>query len=298
MAPTKQTKSLPRLVCRNGQFIAPAEASISIFNPVIYGAFGVYESIQLCRGVIFLLDDHLERLADSANAIDLQLPAGLDTIARWTRDTVEANQCQEAMLRLFALGPSADNGPQAFIWPEPPRTFPPQMFEMGVGAVTYRGERALPHAKSLNTLVNHMAKTRALRAGEHEGILVDRNGCATEGSSSNLFVLQDGTLLTAPADDVLAGVTQQEVLRLAGELGIPVQRQKLPLAGRKSWNEAFLTSTSRHVLPLVRLDGHPIGSGHPGPVTLRLRQAFEEHFEAYLTATAEALQTATARATA
>lgn len=280
------TVVLPRWVSRNGTLIEPSQANISIFNPVIYGAFGVYESIQLCSGVIFLLDDHLERLAESAATIDLALPADLATIGRWTHQVVAANGCQDGIMRLFALGPSPDNGPQVFIWPEPPRALSPHIYTEGVGAVTYQGERALPQAKSLNTLVNHMAKTRALQAGEHEGLLVDRHGCVTEGSSSNLFVVEDGTLLTARAEDVLAGVTQQEVLRLAERLTIPVERRPIPLAERHRWDEAFLTSTSRHVLPLVRLDGKAIGSGRPGPVTGRLREAFEEYFQAALIAAA------------
>ncbi|MFN2166673.1 MAG: aminotransferase class IV, partial [Anaerolineae bacterium] len=262
---------LPRWVSQNGTLIEPAQATISIFNPVIYGAFGVYESIQLCAGVIFLLDDHLERLAESAAAIDLALPADLISIGHWTREVVAANGCHDCILRLFALGPSPEDGPQVFIWPEPPRALPAQIYTEGVGAVTYQGDRALPRAKSLNTLVNHMAKTCALRAGEHEGLLVDRHGCVTEGSSSNFFVVQDGTLLTARPEDVLAGVTQQEVLKLADRLAIPVQRRPLPLAERDRWDEAFLTSTSRHVLPLVRLDSQAIGNRHPGPVTGRLR---------------------------
>ncbi len=188
--------NLPQLVSRNGRLILPAEAAISIFNPVIYGAFGVYESIQLWHGAIFHLEDHLERLTESARAIDLELPAGAATIARWTHEVVAANRCQDALLRLFALGPNPENGPEVFIWPDSPRAFPAELFRHGVGAVTYHGERALPNAKSLNTLVNHMAKTRALRAGEHEGLLVNRHGCLTEGSSSNLFVVQAGETFT------------------------------------------------------------------------------------------------------
>lgn len=270
--------SLPQVVSRNGQLIAPADAHISIFNPVIFGAFGVYESIQLYQGVIFRLDDHLQRLADSAAAIDLALPAGLDAIAGWTRAVIEVNGCREALIRMFALGPTPGNAPQIFIWPEAPRAFPSEMFDHGVGAVTFHGERALPHAKSLNTLVNHLARTRAQKAGEHEGILVDRHGCVTEGSTSNLFVVQDGALLTAPAADVLAGVTQLELLKLAAGLELPVVQRPLPLAELPRWDEAFLTSTSRHVLPLVRIDEQPIGDGRPGPITRRLQQAFERHF--------------------
>ena len=278
--------SLPRVVSRNGHFMSPSDAHISIFNPVIFGAFGVYESIQLYAGAIFLLEDHMQRLAASAAAIDLALPADLDTIADWTRAVVAANECRDALIRIFALGASPNNGPEIFIWPEAPRALPAFLYEQGAGAVTYSGERALPQAKSLNTLVNHMAKARALNAGEHEGVLVDRDGNVTEGSSSNLFVVRGGALLTAPEEDVLAGVTQIEVLALAEQQGIPVLREKLPLADRQRWDEAFLTSTSRHVLPLVRLDGQPIGAGVPGPVTLRLREAFEERFLSFVHATA------------
>ena len=153
-----------------------------------------------------------------AAAIELELPADLPTIATWTHEAVAANGCQDALIWLFALGPTVHAGPEVFIWPESPRTFAPEMFTQGVGAVSYHGERALPHAKSLNTLVNHLARVRALQAGEHEGLLVNRHGCVTEGSSSNLFVVQAGTLVTPPVEDVLAGVTQEEVLKLAARL--------------------------------------------------------------------------------
>lgn len=270
--------TLPHVVSHNGRLIAPSDAHISVFNPVIFGAFGVYESIQLYRGVIFRLDDHLQRLADSAAAIDLDLPAGLDAIARWTQEAIAANGCRDALIRMFALGPTPGHAPEIFIWPEMPRALPPEMYQQGVGAVTFQGERALPHAKSLNTLVNHLARMSALKAGEHEGLLVDRHLCVTEGSTSNLFVVQDGVLLTAPEEDVLAGVTQLELLKLARAMGLPVLQQSLPLAGRMHWDEAFLTSTSRHVLPLVRIDGQTIGDGRPGPLTLRLLEAFEARF--------------------
>lgn len=270
--------TLPQTVSRNGRLIAPADAQISIFNPVIFGAFGVYESIQLYQGVIFHLEDHLQRLADSAAIIELELPADLGAIARWTQEVIAAHACRDALIRMFALGPAPGHAPEIFIWLEEPRSFPPQMYQQGVGAVTFQGERALPQAKSLNTLVNHLARLHAQKAGEHEGLLVDHHLCVTEGSSSNLFLVQDGVLLTAPDEDVLAGVTQLELLKLARKLGLPVLQRPLPLAERPHWNEAFLTSTSRHVLPLVRIDGQPIGDGRPGPMTRRLLEAFEAQF--------------------
>ncbi|MER2599577.1 MAG: aminotransferase class IV [Caldilineales bacterium] len=274
--------SLPHYVSHNGRLLAAAQAAISIFNPALFGAFGVYESIQQRRGVVFRLPDHLARLAASAEAIGLSLPAALPEISAWTHDVLAANNCRDALIRLLALGPSAGYPAELFIWPETPRTPAPEMAAQGVGAITFTGERALPHAKSLNTLVNRLALAAALAAGEHEGLLVNRAGCLTEGASSNLFVIQGGVLCTAPDDEVLAGVTQIEVLRLAVDLGLPVVQCALPLAELASWDEAFLTSTSRHVLPLVRVDGRIIGAGQPGPITQRLQAAFEALFEAAL----------------
>lgn len=278
--------TLPRFVSLNGNLLAPAEAHVSIFNPAIFDAFGVYESVQQYQGVIFRLDDHLARLAASADAINLKLPAPLSEIADWTQAILTANECRDALIRMFALGPTTGYHAELFIWPEAPRTLSAEVARQGVGAITYSGERALPHAKSLNTLVNHMARVAAQAAGEHEGLLVNRDGCLTEGASSNLFVVQDGVLLTAPEEEVLAGVTQLEVLRLAEQMAIPVLQRPLPLAGMPYWEESFLTSTSRHVLPLVRLDGRLIGSGEPGPITRQLQAAFETMFYAAIAAEA------------
>lgn len=275
---------LPHHISHNGRLVSPDRAAVSIFNPAIFGAFGVYESIQQRRGVVFRLEDHLARLLASAEAIGLSLPAALPQIAAWTHAVLAANECRDSLIRLFVLGPSSDHAAELFIWPEAPRIPAPEIAQQGVGAITYAGERALPHAKSLNTLVNHLAKAAATAAGEHEGLLLNRAGCFTEGASSNLFVVQQGALLTAPEDEVLAGVTQIEVLRLAAELGLPVAQRPLPLAELARWDEAFLTSTSRHVLPLVRVDGRAIGDGRPGPLTQRLQTAFEAMFEAALAA--------------
>jgi len=114
----------------------------------------------------------------------------------------------------------------------------------------------------------------------HEALFVDRAGHITEGSNSNFFVVREGALLTAPAATVLSGVTREVTIRLARQIGIQVREQELPLAERKTWEEAFITSTSRHLMPLTMLDGQPVGTGRVGPLTRRLMDAFEVHFRA------------------
>ncbi len=271
--------SLPRVVSRNGHLIPPEEATLSVLGETLYGAYGVYESIQLWNGTLFHLADHLQRLAHSAAQIDLALPGTLPAHEAWIRAVIAAEGVERALIRLVVLGPDGKNGALAFAWLTPPRIPTPEMVVRGVGAITYLGERALPTAKTLNTLVNTLARRRAQAAGEHEGLLVDREGCVREGATSNFYVVRDGGLFLPPADTILEGVTLQIVVQLAGALGIPVERRPLPLAERDTWDEAFLTSTSRHVLPLVRLDGHPIGPGTPGPITRELQRRFEDYFE-------------------
>ncbi len=272
--------SLPSTVSRNGRLIPPQAATISVLGSTLYGAYGVYESIQLWNKRIFHLDDHLERLVHSARQIDLPLFGDLAAHRSWIEALIAQEGAEQATIRLFAIGPEHNDPPTSFVWLEPVRRPERNAYQEGVGAVTYPGERALPTAKTLNTLVNTLARKRASAQHEHEGLLVDFKGNVREGASSTFYAVQDGVLLLPPSEDILEGVTLQIVLRLAGEMGLCVERRKLPLAERNRWRECFLTSTSRHVLPLVRIDGRPVADGTPGPLTRRLHDQFEAYFEA------------------
>ncbi len=275
----RETMTFPKapLVCHNGRLVPGAEAQVSVFHPALYGAYGVYESIEVRAGVAFHLDDHLARLAASAAFLEMALPASPRAMTQWIIALLRAVQSDNCLLRLFVLGANGSSPAEAFIWPQALPVYPALLYEQGAGAVTYEGERALPQAKSLNTLVSFLARRKAQHAGEHEGLLVSR-GTVKEGSSSNLFVVRDGRILVPPPHEVLAGVTADVVVALAQENGIPIAVQDLPVNEIGQWDEAFLTSTSRHVMPLVRIDGQPLGHGRPGPVTQRLAALFEENF--------------------
>lgn len=274
------------LVCHNGQLVPGTDAQVSVFHPALYGAYGIYESIEVRAGVVFHLDDHLARLAGSAAILEMALPASITEMTQWIIQLLQAAQTNTCLLRLFVLGANGNSPAEAFIWPQALPVYPATFYEQGAGAVTFEGERALPQAKSLNTLVNFLARRKAQQAGEHEGLLVSR-GTVKEGSSSNLFVVRDGTVLVPPAHHVLAGVTADVVLALAQANDIPVVVQDLPVTEIGTWDEAFLTSTSRHVMPLVRIDGHALGHGRPGPVTQRLAALFEENFRREVAGTGE-----------
>jgi branched-chain amino acid aminotransferase len=268
---------LPLFVSRNGELIPPAEARISIFNPALSGSYGVYESFQIVHGVPFAESEHLQRLAHSAAMIDLALPADLATFRAWIAGLLSANEAVECALRIFVLGPENGGETAAYIWPQPAPTYPAAFYSEGATAITFEGQRSLPQAKTLNTLVSFLAQRNARAAGVHEGLLY-HDGHLTEGSNSNLFSVIDDTLLTAPAQQVLSGVARDMVFHVAGQHDIPLRETDLALSDMPRWHECFITSTSRHVMPITVIDGRPVGDGRVGPHSRRLMALFEDYF--------------------
>jgi len=268
---------LPTYVLRNGALVLPAQANISVFNPAIYGAFGVYESMQVANGVVFARDTHLQRLAHSAEIVGLRLPADLATFGRWIAEVLEANAATDCTLRLFAVGGGDGDEAAAYIWPQPPPIFPVEYYADGVAVITVEGERYLPQAKSLNTLVTFLARRRAKEQGVHEALL-HHAGYLTEGSNSNLFAVIDGQVLTPPGEQVLAGVTRDLLVSLSQGHACAIREAPLALADISRWSECFITSSSRHVMPVTTLDGRPVGDGCMGPLTRRLAALFEDYF--------------------
>ena len=184
----------------NGTLIPFEQAQVSLAHPVFTSSFGVYESIQIDRGRPFCLEDHIQRLQNSANLIGISLPAQ-NALQSWGRALIDALPPNSYSILILALGDSA--GAQetlvAFL-PKPIRTYAPSLYAQGAAAITYPGQRALPQCKSFNTLVNHLARVAAHKQGALEGILTHNNELH-EGARSNLFVVAAGsnTLLTPPA---------------------------------------------------------------------------------------------------
>ncbi|MCC7352307.1 MAG: aminotransferase class IV family protein [Anaerolineae bacterium] len=270
--------NLPLFVSCNGELSPVGEAHVPIRHPALLAAFGVYETVQVSQDVPFHLAEHLNRMAFSARQIELELPAEPETIGTWVPPLLAANGAPECLLKFLVYGPGEGYPPLCFLWPEAMPRYPEHYYTGGADAITVAAERTLPTAKTLCTLVNFLARRQARRAGVHEALLLNNAGRVTEGSNSNFFVVREGVLLTAPAASVLSGVTRDLTLRLARQAGIQTGEQELPLAERGTWEEAFITSTSRHIMPLAVLDGKPIGTGRVGPLTRRLMDAFVAHF--------------------
>jgi len=269
--------ALPIHVSRNGVLVPPTQACVPVFTPALYGAYGIYESMQVANGVVFALDAHLQRLEHSAALLEMPLPGDNATAKRWIAEVLAANGCTDCTLRLFVIGAEMSVGSVAYIWPQPPTVYPMSYYTRGAPAITFPGHRFMPEAKSINTLASYLARRQAQAAGAHEALLT-HDGCLTEGANSNLFAVADGVVLTPPSDQVLAGVTREILIKLAHHHGVEVREAHLPVADLSRWTECFITSTSRHVMPITTVDGRSIGSGEVGPLTRRLMTLYEEHF--------------------
>jgi branched-subunit amino acid aminotransferase/4-amino-4-deoxychorismate lyase len=262
----------------NGVITPMGQASIPVTSLALQHGYGVYEAIQVEQHKIFHLDDHLERLFNSAAMIELRLEPAKQDIAGWCKQLNDFLQEPDFTLRLLALAQLDAREPAVLvILPQTLPKYPSSLFENGGSVITFKGCRSMPQCKSLNTLINYLARRKAMQAGVQEALLLN-DGELTEGARTNLFVLQNGVLLTPPLDRVLSGITRDIVLRLARENHFPVLEKPLLLAELASFDEMFITSTSMHIMPVTRVDDKQINSGKIGQNTRKLMKLFNDYY--------------------
>lgn len=260
----------------NGELLPAGQAGFPAHHQSLVDSFGIYETVLVQNGRFFQLDRHMNRLGQSAEILALDLPAPLEEIADWARRLAATMQTPCGLLRIVAYGSDGVHGPVCGLYVKPCPQHKAATFEQGVAAVTSEGERFRPLAKSTNCLAQALARSKAHAAGAHEGLIVDRHGHITEGSTSNLLAVRGGVLLRPLAGTALEGVTEGVTLQLAAELGIPVQLAPLPVADVPTWDEVFITSTNRRIIPLRQIDDVALPAS-PGPITSRLMGAFRAY---------------------
>ena len=261
----------------------PEEASTSLLDQsYLYGA-GEFSTLRTVGGWPYRLKDHIARLARGVQLLELSLPSySLERdVKKWVHVTVRRfcrDHEQEARVRVtlsgadhfFPVSGDTTTWTKCSVIVTPLVMPPPAAYRDGVATVSIRNlARQLPEVKSTSFLASHLGTRQAAEAGAFEGVFVDPNELLLEGCTSNIFALVDGTLLT-PQDRILPGVTRKEVLEICGRLSLPVETGPLSLERFFGAEEAFLTGTTKGVVPVVRHDGRQIGSGRPGPVTMRL----------------------------
>ena len=261
----------------NGQRLPVDQARIPVNNQALFASFGVYETMKVVQGRPFYRDDHLERLLVSARLLGIDLQVDVPILREWFNLLADVDRSATWSLRIMALG-AVQPSDQLIIamWAEPLPTYPASLYQRGAAAILFAGQRSLPSCKSLNTLVNFLARRAAQQAGALEGILFHNNQL-TEGARSNIFAVQQGRLITPPAADVLSGITREIILHVMENSRYAVTENPL-VADASLYDEFFITSTSMHVMPITQIDDRPVGNGQVGPITREAMARFDTHY--------------------
>jgi branched-chain amino acid aminotransferase len=286
------------LVSLNGELLPPERAVVSVFDRGFLYGDSVYEVIRTYHGVPFELDAHLRRLEGSAERIGMRLPVSLETIAEETRRTHAASGNVESYLRIvvtrgsgeIGLDPALAETPVRMVIAQPLKAPAERVYLDGASIALVSVRRNLrtaidPRAKTGNYLNSVMAVAEARARGAFEAVMLDVHDSITEGASSNVFVVVSGVVLTPPLEvGILKGVTRDVIFEVARRIGMRVLEVPLTEAILKQADEVFITSTIREVVPIVRVDDHPIGDGRPGPVVKKLRTGFAEYVAEHVAA--------------
>ena len=274
----------------NGQIVPQEDAKISVFDHGLLYGDGVFEGIRAYNGKIFTLDEHLDRIYDSATAISLKIPITKAEMAEAIKQTMKANNLTDSYIRLvvtrgvgkLGLDPNKCATPQIIIITDTIELYSKALYEKGLDIVTVTTIRnhfsALdPKIKSLNYLNNILAKIESIQAGAGEALMLNKDGYVAECAGDNIFIFKNNILRTPPSSaGILVGITRNVVMKLATEMGVQVREELMTRYDLYIAEECFLTGTAAEIIPVVKIDGRTIGTGKPGKITLDLLKRYRD----------------------
>ncbi len=272
----------------SGKLYAKQDAKVSVFDHGLLYGDGVFEGIRAYSGRVFRLQQHVDRLYDSAAAIFLQIPMARDEMSRAIVDTLSANSLSDAYIRVIitrgagglGLDPRKTTDPQVIIITDQISLYPEELYDHGLKIITAGTTRNHPNAlnpriKSLNYLNNIMGKIEATNSGCLEALMLNTKGEVAECTGDNIFIVKRGVIHTPSIDSgILEGITRNAVIELARLAGHTVVERTMDRLDVYTADECFLTGTAAELIPVVECDGRVLGSGRPGSITRDLRQRF------------------------
>ena len=272
------------IVFLNGEYLPAEQARVSVDDRGYLFADGVYEVIRVYGGRPFRMDAHLDRLGHGLDDLEIELPS-LDDIEDVAEKLLDDNLLRTGDAKIYiqvtrGAAPRAhafpkDCEPSVYVAASKLKPHPDAFFADGVAAITVTDTRwARCDIKSISLLANVLANQRAHAQGAFEALFV-RDGIVLEGSHSNLWAVYDETLVTYPASNyILSGITRDEVFDIAEAEGMMAGEGLIPEERLLDADELFLSGTTTEIMPIVNVNGFEIGEGRPGPLTLRLQQAY------------------------
>ena len=275
---------MTRTVYVNGEYLPETEAKISIFDRGFLFADAVYEVTSVLGGKLIAFDGHAERLMRSLSELDMENPISTEDLLDVHRELVRLNDIDEGLIYLqISRGAASDRD---FAFPDPDEVKPtvvlftqskPGLAEtvkpmkvISIDDIRW-GRRDI---KTVQLLYPSMGKMMAKAAGADDAWMVE-DGFVTEGTSNNVYIVKDGKIITrALSNDILHGITRAAVLRYAQEAQMEIEERNFTIEEAQTADEAFFTSASAFVMPVVQIDDKTLGEGKPGRVALRLREIY------------------------
>jgi branched-chain amino acid aminotransferase len=267
------------------------QAKISVFDRGLLYGDGVFEGIRSYNRLVFKLNEHIDRLFESAQSIMLKIPLRKEQLVKAVIATLKANNLKDAYIRLVVTRGEGDLGldprkctgrPSVIIITDKIALYPERFYKEGLKIITVPTLRNLPEAlnpqiKSLNYLNNILAKIEAVNCGYDEAIMLDSLGYVAECTGDNIFIAKREHLYTPPqCMGTLRGITRDTVLEIARKGRIPVHEHVITRHEVYISDECFLTGTAAEIIPVVMVDGRLIGKGKPGRLTLSLMKKFKQ----------------------
>lgn len=281
---------MSQLIYFNGDFVEQEQAKVSVFDHGYLYGDGIFEGIRAYHGRVFKLQDHLDRLYESARSILLDIPVSKKEMEDIVLETLRRNNLTNAYIRLVVSRGFGDLGLDPRKCPKASivciaaqiKLYPEEFYEKGLEVVTVATRRNIseavnPRIKSLNYLNNVLAKIEANLAGVIEAIMLNNEGYVCEATADNIFIVKKGVLITPPVHTgILEGITRNTVMELASKRGITVKEEVFTRHDIYIADECFLTGTAAELIPVVKVDGRPIGEGQPGSFFHTLLGDFHE----------------------
>jgi branched-chain amino acid aminotransferase len=276
------------IVFLNGKFLPLKDATVSVLDRGFTLGDGIFETLRAYGGDVFRLQDHLERLFNSAQKIFLEIPYSKERLEEIVYETLKKNKLQEAYIRITI---TRGEGPPGLAFPENTQPtivvyakefpiFPKEYYKQGVKIATFPSSVTQtatlnPQIKSCNYLSHIIIKELARQKDAFEGIILEDDKIVTEGTVSNIFIVKNGKLKTPPLSPfILPGVTRKIILELAEKKHIPSEETQLTVEDIYQADEVFIVNTGIEILPISGADSLQIGDGKPGKITKALREAF------------------------
>ena len=278
---------MTRTVFVNGAYVPENEAKISIFDRGFLMADGVYEVTSVLQGKLIDFEGHAVRLERSLNELDMGMPCTMDELLEIHRELVRVNEIDEGLVYLQITRGS--DGDRDFAFPDPETTKPTLVLftqskpGMANSAASQKGAKIISiedirwgrrDIKTVQLLYPSMGKMMAKKVGCDDAWMVEE-GFVTEGTSNNAYIVKGNKIITRGlSNDILHGITRAAVLRMAKEAQMEVEERSFTIEEAKGADEAFTTSASAFVMPVVEIDGATMGDGTPGPIAKRLREIY------------------------